>query len=131
MDYSKNHARNLSNLREHFGDEAVYVTCMICQSRQPADGRHAMRAHAERGVKSRAGYTGPAQVWLCSMCVSDFGMVVTREMAEELWPPPAHVTDHQEQQAVLSDRESWPWLLAAGVAVVAAGVTWWVFGGDE
>lgn len=79
MNYDRNHARSLSRARDYYGDESVFVTCLICQSAVAADGYSAVRATAERGVKSLLGYTGPSQVWLCAACAADFGTTITRE----------------------------------------------------
>ena len=131
MDYTRNHARSLSKVRQIFGDDPVYVTCMICLSRQPADGINAHRARVERGVKSHLGYSGPSQVWLCSACACEFGTVVTRELAEQLWPKVGTVLEETEQPGETVITESWSWVVVAGVAAAAAGVTYWVLGGDE
>ena len=143
MNYSRNHARSLSSTRRYCGDEAVLVRCLLCSDHQPADGYHALRVQAERGVKSRLGYHGPPQVWLCRDCVEAHGHFVTREVAEEVaqvqyledsfggegsdtGPEAGAATDEPVDEET---RNFWKWALGAGavaVLIVGAWVSEWV-----
>ena len=125
MDYSRNHSRPLSSGRRYYGDEPVYVRCVICDDRQPADGVQAVRARTERGVKARIGYRGPSQVWVCRMCAVAYGTVFTHDIVGELardenaWREPPSV----EQPAEGCDESSfWKWALVAGAAIIFGAV---------
>lgn len=120
MDYSRNHSRSMSTGPRYYGDEPVFVTCLICRGPEPADGTSAVRARAERGVKTRMGYHGPAQVWLCRTCVDTYGTLVTKDLADELAPHRASalVPDPEPADEPESESNFWKWALAVGVAVV-------------
>jgi hypothetical protein len=125
MDYSRNHSRALSSGRRYYGDEPVYVDCVICRDRQPADGVHAVRARTERGVKARIGYRGPSRVWVCRTCAVSYGTVFTHDIVGELahdansWREPPEVELPVEGCA---DPSFWKWALVGGAAIIFGAV---------
>ena len=136
LNYSRNHSRSLSSKRAYHGDEVVFVSCLICSQRQPADGYNALRVETERGVKARMGYQGPSQVWLCRGCVENHGPVITRGLADEITrashldrdfgeigPDGGHTEGEPPDNSVNEEaRNFWRWALGAGaVAVLVAG----------
>lgn len=136
LDYSRNHSRSLSNGRRYYGDEPVFVTCLICHGLEPADGKSAVRAEAERGVKARMSYHGPPQVWLCRTCVETYGTLVTRDLAEQLLDQAGQVPEQVlvelpepvPDDGVEPQRSFWKWALAAGVAIL---VGWAILGQED
>lgn len=121
MNYDRNHSRSLSGGRRYYGDEPVYVSCIICGDRQPADGHHAVRAVALRGVKARIGYRGPSQVWVCRDCGLEYGRAVTHDLVDEFvregaaWSHKPEVPEATEES---DDRSFWVWALVAGAAAL-------------
>lgn len=82
MRYDRNSSRDMSRYRFDPADGPVHVPCAVCRTRVPADGVHAVRATAERGVRTRLGYSG--QTWLCAGCVAEYGPTLTLDLAEAL-----------------------------------------------